>query len=89
MDIWIETSIPNAKKLTSAFRDFGITDETISENLFLEPNKIIRMGVPPVRLEVITGASGLDFNECYGNREINLTFGFLTLVIFIKQPLEL
>jgi hypothetical protein len=28
------------------------------------------MGVPPVRLEVITSASGVDFNECYPNREV-------------------
>jgi predicted nucleotidyltransferase len=28
------------------------------------------MGVPPVRIEVITGASGVDFEECYARREI-------------------
>jgi hypothetical protein len=38
--------------------------------VFLETNKVIRMGLPPVRLEVITSASGVDFNECYANREI-------------------
>jgi hypothetical protein len=27
-------------------------------------------GVPPVRLEVITSASGVDFNDCYANREV-------------------
>ena len=70
MDIWIETSESNSKKLASAFREFGMPTETISEDLFLEPNKVIRMGVPPVRLEVITSASGVDFNECYANREV-------------------
>jgi len=28
------------------------------------------MGVPPVRIEVITGASGVEFDECYKRREI-------------------
>jgi hypothetical protein len=70
MDIWIEMSESNSKKVASAFRDFGMPDEAISENLFLEKNKVIRMGVPPVRLEVITSASGVDFDECYSNREI-------------------
>ena len=70
MDIWIEMSESNSKKVASAFRDFGMPDEAISEELFLETNKVIRIGVPPVRLEVITSASGVDFNECYSNREV-------------------
>ena len=70
MDIWIEMSKPNSKKIAATFRDFGMPNEAISESLFLEQNKVIRMGVPPVRLEVITSASGVDFNECYSNREV-------------------
>jgi len=70
MDIWIEMSESNSKKVASSFRDFGMPDEAISEDIFLETNKVIRMGVPPVRLEVITSASGVDFNQCYSNREI-------------------
>ena len=26
--------------------------------------------MPPIRLEVITSASGVDFNDCYSNREV-------------------
>jgi hypothetical protein len=70
MDIWIEISEVNSKKVASAFIEFGMPDETLSEKLFIEKNKVIRMGVPPVRLEVITTASGVNFNECYSNREV-------------------
>ena len=70
MDIWIEMSESNCKKITSAFLDFGMAGEAITENLFLKENKVIRMGVPPVRLEVITSASGVDFSDCYSNREV-------------------
>jgi hypothetical protein len=38
--------------------------------LFLEKDKVIRMGFPPVRIEVITGASGVDFNDCYSRRNL-------------------
>ena len=71
------------KKVVSAFRDFGMPDETISECLFLEKNKVIRIGVPPVRLEVITSASGVSFNECYSNREVieidGISINFISL----------
>lgn len=70
MDIWIESSESNSKKMISAFRDFGVSNEEISEDLFIEDNKIIRMGVPPVRIEIITSASGVAFDECYSNREV-------------------
>jgi hypothetical protein len=83
MDIWIEMSEYNSKRVASAFRDFGMPDEMISEDIFLEKNKVIRMGVPPVRLEVITSASGVDFNECYSNREVfevdGIPINFITL----------
>ena len=69
MDIWIEASEENAKKLALVFREFGMPAEAIKERIFLEENKVIRMGVPPVRLEVITSASGVDFNQCYADRE--------------------
>ena len=70
MDIWIELSESNSKKITSACRDFGMPKDEISEDLFLEKNRVIRMGVPPVRLEVITSASGVAFDDCYTNREV-------------------
>jgi hypothetical protein len=42
MDIWIEMSESNSKKVASAFRDFGMPEETITESLFPEKNKVIR-----------------------------------------------
>lgn len=65
MDIWIAVNDANAEKVVAAVSDFGMPKESLSRELFLEKNKIIRMGVPPVRIEVITGASGVDFAECY------------------------
>ena len=35
---------------------------------FLQAGKIVRMGVPPVRLEILTSISGVDFRDCYPRR---------------------
>ena len=35
----------------------------------MEPGKIVRIGVPPIRLEVMNGISGVVFGECYGKRQ--------------------
>ncbi len=70
MDVWIAVSEPNAQKAAIVLRDFGMPEEDVSKRLFLERDKVVRMGVPPVRIEVITGASGVDFAECYSRREV-------------------
>ena len=70
MDIWIAASDLNAQKAARVLHDFGIGEGKVSEKMFLAKDKVIRMGFPPVRIEVITGATGVDFAECYSRREI-------------------
>jgi predicted nucleotidyltransferase len=70
MDIWIDVNASNAKKAAMVLREFGMPEELITNDMFLEKDKVIRMGVPPVRIEVITGASGVKFSECYSRREV-------------------
>jgi len=70
MDIWIAISETNARKTAKVLSDFGMPKEAVSKGLFLERDKVIRLGVPPVRIGVITGASGVDFVECYSRREV-------------------
>jgi predicted nucleotidyltransferase len=69
MDIWIAISKENAKKITEAIKDFGMNTPDLSESIFLEPGKIIRMGYPPIRIEVLTGISGVNFKPCYARRK--------------------
>ncbi len=70
MNIWIAVSDSNARRTAEALTAFGMPQESLPEKLFLEKDKVIRMGVPPVRIEIITGASGVVFEECYSRREI-------------------
>ncbi len=36
--------------------------------VFMEPGKIVRIGVPPLRLEVMNDISGVFFEQCYSFR---------------------
>ena len=69
MDIWIAISKENAKKMTEAIKDFGMKAPALNEGIFLEPGKIIRMGYPPIRIEVLTGISGVNFKQCHARRK--------------------
>jgi len=83
MDIWIAVSDLNAEKTARALQDFGMSDRNVTKNLFLEKRKVIRIGFPPVRIEVITGASGVEFDGCYARREVmeidGLPINFISL----------
>ena len=68
MDIWVAISPDNAAKLVEVFSRFGMNDPKLSAALFQERGKIIRMGVPPMRIEVLTEIDGLAFQECYAAR---------------------
>ena len=64
-------------------RDFGFA--RASQEMLSEPGQIIRMGVPPLRLEILTTISGVDFEECYGRRESAEIEGILVPVIRLED----
>ena len=68
LDVWIAVGPQNARRMNDVLRRFGFADESVDPSIFLEPDKIIRMGVPPLRIEILTGLSGVDFRSCYARR---------------------
>lgn len=70
LDIWVRQSEANAIRLVSALREFGFDVDTLSPELFLEDDQIIRMGRPPMRIEILTSVSGVHFQECYGSKTL-------------------
>lgn len=65
MDIWVAMTPENAERLVRTFADFAVS---VTAEKFLEENSVVRMGVPPFRLEVLTTIDGVDFKECYQGR---------------------
>jgi predicted nucleotidyltransferase len=71
MDIWIAIHPDNAHKMAAVLKTFGFDHPDLSDDLFLHENKILRMGVPPMRLEIATSISGVEFDECYQARVVD------------------
>ncbi len=68
MDIWVGIHPQNAQKIVAVLEEFGFDLPELNADLFLEKDKIIRMGVPPMRLEILTTISGVEFVTCFQNR---------------------
>lgn len=75
MDIWIAIHLRNAEKVVDALKDFGVGLPNLSPDMFLREERIIRMGMPPFRIEVFTTISGVNFDECYAKRVTDMVDG--------------
>lgn len=68
IDIWIEPSPSNAARLLSALTQFGMGSLGLTANDFLIPDRIVQLGYPPNRINLITTLPGVDFDRCYAAR---------------------
>ena len=67
MDIWVNVTAVNHKRLLNAYMSFGLPTSDISEENFLNNNEIevFTYGVPPVCIEIMKVLKGCDFAEAY------------------------
>jgi predicted nucleotidyltransferase len=69
IDVWVATDETNANRVLSALADFGIQGPEIVPDLITEKGNILRFGVVPMKIEILTELSGVDFRNCYAMRE--------------------
>jgi predicted nucleotidyltransferase len=87
LDVWIGIDPGNAAATVDAIREFGFDTPNLSEALFLERDKVVRMGFPPIRIEVLTSISGLEFEEAW-TRRIQADFGSVTAPLINLEDLK-
>lgn len=75
MDIWIAATQTNAEKIVDVLCQFGFAAATVQPDMFSKPDQIVRMGVPPICIDVITSASGVEFAECFARRNVKAIDG--------------
>jgi hypothetical protein len=82
MDVWIGISPQNAQRVVNALSEFGFA---APPERFLEANSLVRMGVPPFRLEILTTIDGVDFRECYATRNTAVIDGIDVSLISLQD----
>lgn len=70
MDVWVESTEENAERVVEALKEFGFDVPRLAPDLFLDPDRVIRMGHPPLRIEILTSVTGVSFGECYSTRAV-------------------
>jgi predicted nucleotidyltransferase len=69
LDIWIAIAPENAEKLSAVLRKWGgFSAAKVPAEMFLEAGKVFIFGREPVRVDILTQPSGVNFEACYSRR---------------------
>ena len=85
MDIWIAIDSKTAKQMVLALKEFGFDSPQLSEELFLKEKNIVRMGIAPIRIEILTTISGVSFEECFKQRIVDEIDGIEVSIISLRH----
>jgi hypothetical protein len=67
LDIWVEASPENGKKVFNSLKSFGAPLEGLTEDHFSESG-FYQMGRPPVRVDILMEIDGVEFGSAWINR---------------------
>lgn len=69
LDLWIDPSPANSRRVYSALRVFGAPLDTLNEDELTQPGLVFQMGVAPGRIDLLTSLTGLEFDAAWDHRE--------------------
>lgn len=70
IDIWVRPTLENGRRVVSILREFGFGGLSITGSDFLAPDRIIELGYPPVRIDLMTSIGTDKFESCFDRRKV-------------------
>ena len=61
IDILVRSTEGNARRVIAALRDFGFSKLELTEQDFTATDRVVQLGVPPMRIDLLTSIDGVDF----------------------------
>ncbi len=68
LDILVRNSPRNAKRLEVALAGFGLDSLGLSAEDFVDSYQVIQLGIPPLRIDLLTSITGVSFDEAWAER---------------------
>ena len=68
IDIYVRPDPENAQRIMAALDEFGFGSVELSAADFEVPDKVIQLGVPPVRVDMVTSITGVSWNDAFSGR---------------------
>ena len=71
LDVWIRANPENAARVHRALAAFGAPLHSLSVEDLAGPGLIFQIGMPPVRIDVITSIDGVEFEAAWQERMVS------------------
>jgi hypothetical protein len=68
IDLLVKPTASNAQRIMAALDKFGFGSVGLETSDFESPNKVIQLGVPPVRINMVTSITGVSWEEAFAGR---------------------
>ena len=68
LDVWVRADAANAPRVFAALAAFGAPLQDLTVADLAEPGLVFQIGVPPLRVDVITAIDGVAFPEAWTDR---------------------
>ena len=75
LDLWVHNSAQNSTRVVEALKRFGapIEHDGITAETFAEKQVVYQIGVAPVRIDILTTITGVEFSDAW-KRKVSSTF---------------
>ena len=68
IDLWVRADEVTGPKTFDALKRFGAPLHDLSVSDLSAPGFVFQIGVPPIRIDILTDVTGLDFDSAWRNR---------------------
>jgi hypothetical protein len=73
LDVWVLADPVNAERVCEALRRFGAPGDTLGSapGDLARPGLVLQIGLPPRRIAILTGLTGVDFESAWRSRVVH------------------
>jgi len=86
LDIWVRADTENAPRVLEALRRFGAPLFDLSVEDLAKPGTVFQIGMAPARIDILTGVSGLTFEQAWPRRK-TVKLGELSVGVIGREDL--
>ncbi|MFH1096552.1 MAG: hypothetical protein ABH886_09060 [Candidatus Desantisbacteria bacterium] len=69
IDILVHPDLQNAQHILCALKEFGFGSIGLKAEDFESPDKVVQLGVAPVRVDIVTSITGVSWEEAVADRK--------------------
>jgi hypothetical protein len=69
LDILVKADPENSQRILAALEEFGFKSVGLTVKDFQHPEKVVQLGVPPVRIDILTSLTGVSWEEAFSGRD--------------------